>query len=237
MKRLGAAAVVLVAAALSSPGLSRPTQAADVTFNRDVLPILQKNCQSCHRPGEVAPMSLLTYRDARPWARAMKTMVLLGKMPPWQVESEYDHMFNNAARLTQADRDTVAAWVDGGAPEGDPNDQPSPLTFTDGWNIKPDMIVEMPTEFAIQPSGTIEYQYMLVKANFPEDVWVKAAEMRPGNSKVVHHGEVWVVPPGSKWMADATPGVAYPQSRMPKEGGDDIDILGKFNPGLGAQDF
>jgi mono/diheme cytochrome c family protein len=237
MKRLGAAAVLVVAAALSSPGLSRPTQAADVTFNRDVLPILQKNCQSCHRPGEVAPMSLLTYRDARPWARAIKMMVLAGKMPPWQVEPEYDHMFNNAARLTQADRETVAAWVDGGALEGDTNDQPSPVTFTDGWNIKPDMIVEMPTEFVIQPSGAIEYQYMLVKTNFPEDVWVKAAEMRPGNSKVVHHGEVWVVPPGSKWMAGATPGVAYPQSRMPKEGGDDIDILGKFNPGLGAQDF
>ena len=67
-------------------------------------------------------------------------------------------------------------------------------------------------------TGTIEYQYMLVKANFPEDVWVNAAEMRPGNSKVVHHGEVWVLPPGSKWMAEAAPGVSYPQSQMPKAG-------------------
>jgi hypothetical protein len=78
---------------------------------------------------------------------------------------------------------------------------------------------------------------MLVKANFPEDVWVKAAEMRPGNSKVVHHGEVWVLPPGSKWMASAIPGVSYPQSERPKIGEDNIDILGKFNPGLGAQTF
>jgi hypothetical protein len=202
-----------------------------------VLPILQKNCQACHRPGEVAPMSLVTYRDARPWARAIKTTVLAGKMPPWQVEPQYDHLFSNAARLTQAERETLAAWVDGGAVEGDGKDRPAPAAFTDGWNIKPDMVVEMPTEFAVQASGAIEYQYMLVKANFPEDAWVKAAEMRPGNSKVVHHGEVWVVPPGSKWMADAMPGVAYPQSRMPKQGGDDIDILGKFNPGLGAQDF
>jgi len=211
--------------------------AADVTFNKDVLPVLQKNCQTCHRPGEVAPMSLLTYKDARPWAKAIKTAVLMQRMPPWQVEPQYDHKFSNGARLTQAERDILAAWADTGAAEGDAKDMPAPVAFTDGWNLTPDMIVEMPAEFTVQATGTIEYQYMLVKANFPEDVWVRAAEMRPGNSKVVHHGEVWVLPPGSKWMADAVPGVAYPQSKMPKVGQDDIDILGKFNPGLGAQTF
>jgi mono/diheme cytochrome c family protein len=235
MKRLGglpALSGVLALAALLSP----PATAADVTFNKDVLPILQKNCQTCHRPGEVAPMSLIAYRDARPWAKAIKAVVLAGKMPPWQVEPQYDHMFSNVARLTEAERTTLASWADVGAPEGEGTDR-SPATFTDGWNIKPDMVVEMPTGFAVPASGTIEYQYMLVKANFPEDVWVKAAEMRPGNSKVVHHGEVWVLPPGSRWMANAVPGVSYPQSQMPKQGQDDIDILGKFNPGLGAQDF
>ena len=211
--------------------------AADVTFNKDVLPVLQKNCQTCHRPGEVAPMSLLTYKDARPWAKAIKTAVLMQRMPPWQVEPQYDHKFSNGVRLTQAERDILAAWADTGAAEGDAKDTPAPAAFTDGWNLTPDMIVEMPAEFTVQATGTIEYQYMLVKANFPEDVWVRAAEMRPGNSKVVHHGEVWVLPPGSKWMADAVPGVAYPQSKMPKVGQDDIDILGKFNPGLGAQTF
>jgi hypothetical protein len=233
MKRLSVLGVLAVATALLIPA----SAAADVTFNKDVLPILQKNCQTCHRPGEVAPMSLVTYRDARPWARAIRTAVLAGKMPPWQVEPQYDHTFSNVARLTQAERETLAAWADNGAAEGDSTHRPAPATFPDGWNIKPDMVVEMPTEFAVQASGTIEYQYMLVKANFPEDVWVKAAEMRPGNSKVVHHGEVWVLPPGSKWMATAVPGVAYPQSKMPKQGQDEIDILGKFNPGLGAQDF
>jgi hypothetical protein len=211
--------------------------AAEVTFNKDVLPVLQKNCQTCHRPGEVAPMSLLTYKDARPWAKAIKTAVLMQRMPPWQVEPQYDHKFSNGARLTQAERDILTAWADTGAAEGDAKDTPAPAAFTDGWNLTPDMIVEMPAEFTVQATGTIEYQYMLVKANFPEDVWVRAAEMRPGNSKVVHHGEVWVLPPGSKWMADAVPGVAYPQSKMPKVGQDDIDILGKFNPGLGAQTF
>jgi mono/diheme cytochrome c family protein len=232
MKRRGGFGLLALAAALLFPSAA----AADVTFNKDVLPILQKNCQTCHRPGEVAPMSLLAYRDARPWAKAIKAVVLAGKMPPWQVEPQYDHMFSNVARLTEAERTKLASWADSGAPEGEGTDRP-PVTFTDGWNIKPDMVVEMPTGFAVPASGTIEYQYMLVKANFPEDVWVKAAEMRPGNSKVVHHGEVWVLPPGSKWMATAVPGVSYPQSQMPKQGQDDIDILGKFNPGLGAQNF
>jgi hypothetical protein len=232
MNHRGGFGVVAVVGALLFP----PAAAADVTFNKDVLPILQKNCQTCHRPGEVAPMSLVTYQDARPWARAIKTVVLAGKMPPWQVDPQYDHMFSNVARLTQGERTKLASWADNGAPEGDRIGRP-PGMFTDGWNIKPDMVVEMPTAFAVPASGTIEYQYMLVKVNFPADVWVKAAEMRPGNSKVVHHGEVWVLPPGSRWMTTAVAGVAYPQSQMPKQGQDDIDILGKFNPGLGAQDF
>src|ERR1700752_2868828 len=175
--------VVLVAA------LAVPARAgADVTFNKDVLPILQQHCQMCHRPGEVAPMSLLTYGDARPWARAIKLAVLSQKMPPWQVEPQYEHRFSNATPLTERERDTLAAWADSGAAEGDPHDKPASVTFTDGWNLQPDMIVEMPTEFQVPATGTVEYQYMLVKANFPEDAWVKAAEMRPGNSKVVHHG-------------------------------------------------
>ena len=224
---------VILLAALAIPA----SATADTTFNKDVLPILQKHCQTCHRPGEVAPMSLLTFADARPWARAIKAAVLLQKMPPWPVEPQYDHKFSNAARLTPAEREILAAWADGGALEGDANDRPAPGTFVDGWNLTPDLIVEMPTDFQVQATGTIEYQYMLVKANFTEDVWVRAAEMRPGNAKVVHHGEVWVLPPGSAWMADAVPGVAYPQSVRPKIGEDNIDILGKFNPGLGAQTF
>jgi hypothetical protein len=209
----------------------------DATFNKDVLPILQKNCQVCHRPGEVAPMSLLTYQDARPWAKAIKTATLSGKMPPWTVEAEYDHHFSNAQRLTQIEIDALAAWADNGAPEGDQKDKPSPVAFRDGWNLKPDLVIEMPTEFQVQATGAIEYQYMLVKGDFKEDVWVRQAEMRAGNSKVVHHGEVWVLPPGTRWMANAIPGVAYAASKMPKDPTDDIDIIGKFNPGLGAQTF
>src|SRR5262245_13953820 len=122
------------------PEESKP---GDVTFNKDVLPILQKNCQSCHRPGEIAPMSFLTYKDTRPWAKAMKEAVVTRKMPPWFADPAYGH-FGNDRRLSDSAVKTLSAWADGGAVEGDPKDKPAPVTFQDGWNIKPDMIIEMP---------------------------------------------------------------------------------------------
>src|ERR1700740_1981872 len=132
---------------------------APVTFNRDVLPILQKNCQGCHRPGEVAPMSLLTYADARPWAKAMKAAVASRKMPPWFADPVANH-FANDRTLSQADIATIVAWADGGAPEGDAKDRPAALVFQDGWNVKPDIVVEMPEEFHLPATGTINYQYI-----------------------------------------------------------------------------
>src|SRR5437763_12174000 len=110
------------------------------TFNKDVLPILQQNCQTCHRPGEVAPMSFLTYKDTRPYAQAMKAAVIKGQMPPWFADPRFGH-FANERRLTDAEIKTIAGWADGGAAEGDAKDKPAPLTFQDGWNIKPDMII------------------------------------------------------------------------------------------------
>src|SRR4030095_1832345 len=161
------------------------TKNGAVTFNKDVLPILQKNCQTCHRPGEIAPMSFLTYNEARPWAKGMKEAVVSHQMPPWFADPAYGH-FANDRRLNDAEIKTISAWADGGAPEGDEKDKPAPITFQDGWNIKPDMIIEMPKDFNVPASGTVNYQNVLVKVNFPEDVWVIAAEMRPGNPKVIH---------------------------------------------------
>jgi hypothetical protein len=208
-----------------------------VTFNKDVLPILQKNCQNCHRPGEIAPFSLLTYTDARPWAKSMKVAVLTKKMPPWFADPQYGH-FANDRTLSAADVNTLAAWADGGAPEGDAKDKPAAIAFQDGWNIKPDMIVEMPRDFHIKATGTINYQNILVKVNFPEDMWVVSAEMRPGNPKVVHHGRVIVRPPGATWMAKAVPGEAYEEGSEGMGGAKEgTDLLGKYNPGLGAQSF
>ena len=228
--RLPLAGCLLVMAAMAAP--NSPTS---VTFNKDVLPILQKNCQNCHRPGEIAPMSFLTYTEARPWAKAMKVAVATKKMPPWF--ADYGH-FANDRTLSAADVNTISAWADNGAPEGDAKDKPAPVNFQDGWNIKPDMIIEMPKEFHVAATGTINYQNFLVKVNFPEDRWVVAAEMRPGNPKVVHHGRVIVRPPDSKWMSTAIPGEPYETGSGPMSGGQEgTDLLGKYNPGLGAQSF
>jgi hypothetical protein len=212
------------------------TKTGAVTFNKQVLPILQKNCQTCHRPGEIAPMSFLTYADTRPWAKAMKEAVVKRQMPPWFVDPAYGH-FANDRRLSDADIKTISAWTDAGAPEGDAKDKPAPITFQDGWNIKPDMIIEMPKDYNIPATGTVNYQNVLVKVNFPEDVWIIAAEMRPGNPKVLHHGRVLVRPPDSEFMKDAVPGEAYETGSLVLAKGDPPETLGKFNPGLGEQNF
>ena len=208
-----------------------------VTFNKHVLPILQKNCQSCHRPGEIAPMSFLTYKDTRPWAKAIKAAVVSRQMPPWFADPAYGH-FANDRTLSDSTIKTLVAWVDGGALEGDAKDAPPPVAFVDGWSIKPDMIIEMPKDVPLPATGTINYKSILVKANFTEDLWVVAADLRPGNAQAVHHMRAIVRPPGSEWMKDAVPGVAYEQGDVEiGRQGEGTDLLGKFNPGLGGQDF
>src|ERR1051326_6018463 len=217
--------------------VAAPDTPASVTFNKNGLPILQKHCQECHRPGEIAPFSLLTYTDARPWAKAMKTAVVTQKMPPWFADPNYGH-FANDRRLSEAEVQTIAKWADSGAAEGDKKDAPPPRTFQDGWNIKPDMIIEMPKDFNVKATGTINYQNILVNAHFNEDKWVVAAEMRPGNAKVVHHMRAIVRPPDSKWMASAVPGDSYEEGSQAMSGAKEgTDLLGKYNPGLGAQTF
>jgi hypothetical protein len=181
---------------------------ADVTFNKDVLPILQKNCQSCHRPGEIGPMPLLSYDNVRPYAKSIKAAVLTGKMPPWFADPRYGH-FSNDRRLSTADVAKLTAWVDAGAPEGDPKDKPTPLAWTEGWSIKPDVVFEMPKPYTVPKNGTIEYTYFVVPSGFTQDTWVIDAEVRPGNRAVVHHVSVYVRPPGSSWMKDAKAGEAY----------------------------
>src|SRR5436190_20763712 len=108
-----------------------------VTFNKDVLPILQQNCQGCHRPGQIAPMSLLTYKDARPWAKAIKNAVVTRTMPPWFADSDHGRLLNER-RLRQSEIDIIARWADAGALEGNANDAPPPVRWPEGgWQIKP----------------------------------------------------------------------------------------------------
>src|SRR5581483_1935515 len=161
-------------------GAAIAAAATNVTFNKDVLPVLQKNCQSCHRPGEAAPMSFLTYQDTRPWAKAIKAAVLSKKMPPWSADAKYGH-FLNERRLSESEISALTTWADNGAPEGSAKDKPAPLQFTEGWNIKPDMVIEMPNAFEVPAQGTIEYQHIVIPTKFEKDTWVQAAEVRPGN--------------------------------------------------------
>jgi hypothetical protein len=202
-----------------------------VTFHRDVAPVLQKNCQNCHRPGEAAPMSLLTYKEARPFAKAIREAVITKRMPPWFADP-HAGKFANDTSLSQAEIDTLVAWADSGAKEGNPKDAPKPVQFVQGWNIgTPDLVVEIPKPYAVKESGTIDYTYYVLPLNLKEDTWISAAEVRPGNREVVHHVIAFVRPPGSKWLRDAPLGEPY----LPKrgEGGTPFgQWVGAYAPGM-----
>jgi len=188
----------LLAASLAVSTSVLPAQtSATPTFSRDVAPILYRNCVSCHRPGEIAPMSLLTYEQARPYARSIKERIELGKMPPWHAEAS-PGTFLNDRRLTAAEKDIIVRWANNGAPQGDPKDLPPAPVFTEGWSIgKPDAVVTMTEPFNVPASGTIEYQYFAVPTNFKEDKWVQGIEIRPGTRSVVHHVLVFASEPGA----------------------------------------
>jgi hypothetical protein len=190
----------------AAPSDNAAPPALKPTFYKDVLPILQSNCQSCHRSGEVAPMSLMTYEETRPWAMAIKLAVLTKKMPPWYADPQYGH-FSNERTLTPQEIRTLVSWVDGGEQPGDPKDGPAPAKFIDGWNIGvPDKVIEMPIAYNVPAEGTIDYQYMVIPTGFTQDMWVRAAEVRPGNRALVHHVIAFIRSPESKWMRDAKPG-------------------------------
>jgi hypothetical protein len=179
------------------------------TFYKNVLPVMQNRCQECHRPGEAAPMSFLTYQGVRPWAKAIREAVITRKMPPWPADPHFGK-FSNDRSLSREEIDTLVAWADGGAREGDPSEAPKPAQFAEGWGIhKPDVVFEMSNEFAVPASGTIDYQYIVIPSGFTEDKWVQEIEARPGNRQLVHHIIAFVRPPGSKWMKDAQPGIPY----------------------------
>ena len=165
-------------------GQEQPTGV--VTFQKDVLPILQKNCQSCHRPGQIGPMSLMSYKEARPWTKAIKAAVLQKKMPPWFADPKYGH-FNNDRSLKPAEIETLVAWADTGALEGDPKDAPAPIQWpADGWQIQPDVTVDLPA-YQVPARGVKEWEQLALPAPFKEDTWVTSVEILPGQPAVVHH--------------------------------------------------
>ena len=178
------------------------------TFNQDVLPILQKNCQVCHRPGEIGPMPLLTYEQTRPWAKAIRMAVLNKAMPPWFADPQYGHFMNDRS-LNDREIAQIVSWVNAGAPEGNPKGAPAPIQWKTGWNIQPDQIFQMPDPYVIPATGTLEYLYIVIPTQFIRDTWVTAAEVRPSARAAVHHAIAVVRPPGSQWLKEAKPFIPY----------------------------
>jgi mono/diheme cytochrome c family protein len=193
MRTIGIAAVF--AACLGLSGVARAAD-APVTFTKDVAPILYKSCVECHRPTMFAPMSLLTYDDARPYARSIKQRVVSRIMPPWGADPAHGE-FKNDPRLSQAEIDTIAAWVDGGAVKGSDADMPKAPQFADGWTIgKPDAVFTMEEEYDIPATGVIPYQYLRVPTHLTEDKWIQAIEIRPSANAQVHHVLAYTQPAG-----------------------------------------
>jgi len=158
-----------------------------ITFTKDIAPIIQKNCQVCHRPGEVAPMSFMNYKEVRPWARSIREKVVLREMPPWFADPKHGEFLNDS-RLSQKDIDTIIGWVEGGAKEGDPKDLPPNPTFPEGWQIgKPDVVLTMTNAFKVPAEGAVPYKYFAIPTNFTEDRYVQFAELRAGDRAHVHH--------------------------------------------------
>ena len=195
-------ALLILALLLLRPHVVAASGEGVPTFTRDVAPILYASCVVCHRPGQIAPMSLMRYEDARPWSRAIKNKVVARRMPPWPANASTSMAFRNDRRLSQIQVDTIAAWVDGGAPKVDDADLPSPPAFSEGWTHPegaPDIVVPMPFTFEIPAEGQVPIQDFYVVEPFQEDFWAEAVEMRPGNHRAVHHSGAYAeeLQPGS----------------------------------------
>jgi hypothetical protein len=192
---MGAAAIfATVGLVRAEPPAKTTTATNQVTFTKDVAPILQRSCQNCHRPDNIAPMSFLTYQDTRPWARSIKEKVVKRDMPPWFIDHTIGiRKFKDDPSLSDQEIATIVAWVDGGAPEGNRADMPPLRQFEDAdrWHIgKPDLIVSMPVEFTVKPQNSDWWGNFVADSGLTEDRYIKAVETKPspgGGIRVVHH--------------------------------------------------
>jgi peroxiredoxin len=176
-----------------------------VTFSKDIGPLIARRCSGCHRPGEAAPFSLLSYDDARAWAATIVEVVEQGRMPPWQANPRFG-TFANDAHLSADEKRLITAWVEADCPAGDPRGLmiDMPPADASGWAIgAPDCVFELPEPFAVPAQGVIDYHLVTVDPQLSHDVWVTAAEIRPGNRAVVHHASVFLQPPGESDPVEA----------------------------------
>ena len=199
---------------ISGARVQKPRPAPAPTFYKDVLPILQDHCQSCHRPGEVAPMPLVSYEQTRPWANAIAHSVQMRMMPPWFADPR-SGKFSNDPSLSEQQIATFSEWAGAGAPAGNPREAPLERHWLADWNIpQPDLVVKMPKAVQIPPQGEIEYTYEIVPTHFGEGRWVQMSEFRPGSPAHVHHAVVYIRPPASEWLRHAPVGEPFTASSL-----------------------
>jgi mono/diheme cytochrome c family protein len=221
MDRSKTAGILLFAAAaaqlLGGASLRRGTPPARPTFYKDVLPLLQDHCQACHRPDGIGPMPLVTYDQVRAKATKIAEMVQSRHMPPWFADPHYGH-FSNDPSLTPEQIETLASWLEAGAPAGDVHDAPPSREWVGVWNIpSPDLALKMPIPVDIPAKGDIEYTYEIVPTGFTVDKWVAMTEVRPSSPQYVHHAVVYIRPPDSRWLRQAPVGVPFTASSLPAE--------------------
>jgi hypothetical protein len=190
---------------------ARPGSAVDgVTFNNQVVRILQQHCQTCHRPGNIAPFSLLSYSDALEHASAMKHAVQMGEMPPWKPENSHG-IFLGERSLSGQEIETITAWVESGAPEGDASDLPEPLRFPDAWSAgTPDKIIQPSSAYPVGTGSDDVYRCFPITVDSTNDLYVRGYEVLPGNRAIVHHVLLFTDEAGQSVSLDeADPGPGY----------------------------
>ncbi|MFN0119773.1 MAG: hypothetical protein ACKV2V_04650, partial [Blastocatellia bacterium] len=209
----------------AASGASKEKKA--ITFSKDVAPILQKRCEECHHQGAMAPMALVTYDEVRPWVKSIQEKVVTREMPPFHAAGPIGRYVDDP-RLTEAEIETIRAWVAGGAVKGNSADLPAPKTWSDTWrNGAPDLIVSLPKPYVVKPSKEDQYVFILTDYVLPEETWVRGVEIRAGNRKVVHHANIHLVPPDFK-----VPPSAYFNGNRPADTGS-VEagvIRGPFDP-------
>src|SRR5579864_9099751 len=186
------------------------SSAAVPTFNRDIAPILFNNCSNCHRPGEVAPFSLLSYDDAAKRAKQIAAVTQARFMPPWKAESGYGGHFLNERRLTDQQLATIREWAANGAPEGDASQKPAPPKFSNGWQAgEPDQVVSMSQSVSLPAEGPDQFRCFVIPLNAKQDEYVSKVEFRAGNHRVVHHAILFLDATGTARQREKVPGQGY----------------------------
>jgi len=236
-----------IALLLSCLGFAAVAAAETPSFSKDVAPIFYSSCVSCHRPGEVAPMSLISYEDVRPWAKSIRAKVASREMPPWGADPHYG-TFKDDRSLSTAQIETIVTWADGGAPRGRDADLPRVPSFTAGWSHgEPDVVIDMPVDFAIPAEGQVPVIDFFTRAPFTQDVYVKALEVRPGTEGVIHHAGMYVIdklPPGARLVNGkilSADGKEMSRNQVARASGgtstQEIQKLLSYVPGRGYEEY